>query len=167
MTIRNYALCKNGTYPHEWQSTEDIDKPRYGRLLFVKKEKVLLMQIPGKPWKLPGCLLGHLVDQEQELSIWTQEFLGIQIDQFEAPLGLFTVGIRREYQTQYEHRETLVHVPMMWRESEPSRSRLFDTLWQPIDTLMRYTSFPTKDFIREYQEQSLKRVISYDFAEAS
>jgi len=125
------------------------------------------MQKSGKPWKLPGLPLGHLADQEEGLSKWSKDFLGISIDQFENLLGLFTVGIRRVDEDIYRYRETLVHVPMMWREVDPKRSRLFDTLWQPIDTLMRNTSFAARDYIKEFQERSLDRIMSYDFSQAS
>lgn len=166
MTIQKYALCKNGSIPQDWKYNEDDQKPRYGRLLFVKNNQVLLMQEHGKPWKLPGCLIGHSVDQGEKLLAWVRDFLGIEIHQFESTLGLYTVGIKRSPQEKFEYRETLVEIPSFWRESEPRRKRLFDTLWQPIDSLMRYTSYAAKDFIEEYQEGRTSGIIHLDFAEA-
>ena len=167
MTLRNYALYKNGVTSQEWQSTEDSQKTRYDRLLFIKNNHVLLMQKPGKPWKLPGLPLGHLANQESDLARWSRDFLGISIDQFETPLGLFTVGVRYQEESLYRYRETLVHIPMMWNEGSPRRSRLFDTLWQPVGTLMRNTSFAARDYLKEFREQSSDRIMSYDLAEAS
>ncbi len=166
MTIRNYALCKNGDTPQDWEFNQDEQKPRYGRLLFIKNDQVLLMQKPGKPWKLPGLLLDHS-DQETELSEWARDFLGLSIDQFEQPLGLYTVGVRYANEAKYRYREALIHIPMMWREGSPRRSRLFDILWQPVDSLMRNTSLATRDYLKEFREQSSDRVMAYDFAQAS
>lgn len=165
--IRNYALCKNGNSPYEWRYNEDRNKPCYGRILFVKSGRVLLMQRSGKPWKLPGLCLQDRDTSEDHIHRWSRECLGITIDQFEHPLGLFTIGVRQPTERSYSYRETLVYVPMMWREGKSSRAQTFDLIWQPINALFRNTSFAARDFLKEYQQQSTDRVVSYDFAQAS
>ncbi len=151
--IHRYASYTNGKTPKDWQVTEDVQKPRYGRLLFVKNRKVLLTRERGKPWKLPGLLLGHLVDQEEELKKWAKKSLGIRIDQFDNLLGLFTIGVRRGIDPIFEYRETMVHIPSCWwQEKIQSREKPCRMMWHTFDTPLQDLSMAARDFLQEYRE---------------
>ena len=150
MNIQKYASLKNGSNPGEWAYNMDTQKSRYGRLLFVKQNKVLLMRRAGKPWKLPGKQLGHLVDQDEALRKWSMQYLGIRIDQYSRPLGLFTIGFSRGNVKGREYRETLVTIPAFWMENRAEGLINAETQWFDMDLLPEDTSFATRDFLEDY-----------------